>query len=271
MAIRLTVGELAKISGISKQMLIFYDREGIFSPRERGENGYRYYTAEQLEILDSILILRELGVPLKKIRLHMENPSPLGTVNLLQRQEQQLDEKLRRFSMLKQQITHKLDTLRQPIQLGVPTVVTLKEEYLLTQAVERGKTLLDLDICLKQLLKTARSRADLLSFQIGSMGLYSNIAQNIFDQYEYGFLPLAGPGPDVMHKPAGRYACIFWKGDYRNLAQGYHHLIAAVQGQGYEPYGYVYEYSVLDSLTSPLPGEYVTQIQIPLHSCKDRP
>ena len=38
MEIRFTVGELARLSGITKQMLIFYHREGVFCPKYVGEN-----------------------------------------------------------------------------------------------------------------------------------------------------------------------------------------------------------------------------------------
>ena len=43
MEIRFTVGELAKLGGLSKQTLIFYDREGVFRPSYVDPaNGYRY-------------------------------------------------------------------------------------------------------------------------------------------------------------------------------------------------------------------------------------
>ena len=54
---RFTVGEMAKLNNISKQTLIFYDNEGIFKPKIIDPiNGYRYYTADQLEVLDLSLI-----------------------------------------------------------------------------------------------------------------------------------------------------------------------------------------------------------------------
>ena len=53
MATLFTVGEMAKLSNISKQTLIFYDRKGVFSPNYVDpDNGYRYYSADQLELLD---------------------------------------------------------------------------------------------------------------------------------------------------------------------------------------------------------------------------
>ena len=69
MDIKFTVGELAKLHNLSKQTLIFYDKIGLFKPKIiDSNNNYRYYTSEQLEVLDSILILREIGIPIKEIK-----------------------------------------------------------------------------------------------------------------------------------------------------------------------------------------------------------
>ncbi|WP_418657894.1 MerR family DNA-binding transcriptional regulator, partial [Clostridioides difficile] len=37
-------GEFAKLCGISKQTLIFYDKIGIFPPEYKDKNNYRYYS-----------------------------------------------------------------------------------------------------------------------------------------------------------------------------------------------------------------------------------
>ena len=63
MDVRFTVGEFAKLCGLSKQALIFYDKENVVKPKYKDRrNGYRYYTADQLEQMDSIMILREMGL-----------------------------------------------------------------------------------------------------------------------------------------------------------------------------------------------------------------
>lgn len=69
MNMKFTVGELAKLHGISKQTLIYYDNIDLFKPNIVDKNnGYRYYTSDQLEVLDSILLLREIGISIKDIK-----------------------------------------------------------------------------------------------------------------------------------------------------------------------------------------------------------
>jgi MerR family transcriptional regulator, thiopeptide resistance regulator len=63
----ITVGKLAKMFGLSRTALLYYDEIGIFSPSGRGENGYRLYSENDIEKLKQIISLREAGVPLNEI------------------------------------------------------------------------------------------------------------------------------------------------------------------------------------------------------------
>jgi len=63
-----TVKELAKLSGVSIRTLHFYHEIGLLIPARVGENGYRYYEAEELLQLQQILFYRELGFPLEEIQ-----------------------------------------------------------------------------------------------------------------------------------------------------------------------------------------------------------
>ncbi|CZG39505.1 Multidrug transporter activation protein [Legionella pneumophila] len=63
-----TVTQLAKMSGVSKRTLRFYDELGLLKPAYYGENQYRYYEEAQLILLQQILFYRELGFPLADIQ-----------------------------------------------------------------------------------------------------------------------------------------------------------------------------------------------------------
>ena len=57
-----SIGELSKYQNISKQTLIFYDKIGLFRPAYVDpDNGYRYYSAKQIDYLDTILIMKKIG------------------------------------------------------------------------------------------------------------------------------------------------------------------------------------------------------------------
>jgi len=65
-----TVHEVAKLSGVTIKTLYNYHRIGLLMPERIAENGYRYYGDKELKRLQQILFYRELGFPLKKIKVH---------------------------------------------------------------------------------------------------------------------------------------------------------------------------------------------------------
>ena len=68
-----SIGELARYQNISKQTLIFYDKIGLFRPAYVDpDNKYRYYKASQIDYLDTILIMKEMGFSLGEIQEHMK-------------------------------------------------------------------------------------------------------------------------------------------------------------------------------------------------------
>jgi DNA-binding transcriptional MerR regulator len=65
----LSIGRVARLSGLTTKALRHYDSMGVLRPVEvDGENGYRRYSREQVEDARKIRILRELDVPLDEIR-----------------------------------------------------------------------------------------------------------------------------------------------------------------------------------------------------------
>lgn len=66
---RYLIGEVSKITGISKDTLHFYSKTGLLVPDYTDEsNQYRYYSRFNLWQLDIITTCRKLNIPLKRIR-----------------------------------------------------------------------------------------------------------------------------------------------------------------------------------------------------------
>lgn len=63
-----TITQTAKQTGVSVRTLHHYDAIGLLRPTQVTEAGYRLYDEEALERLYLILLFRELGFPLKKIK-----------------------------------------------------------------------------------------------------------------------------------------------------------------------------------------------------------
>lgn len=90
-----TIGETAKLLGISTQTLRFYDKKGILKPGYvDSETGYRYYLFEQFHYIDRIKYLQTLNMNLSDIKVIIESGDKEKlTHHLIQerkRKEQQL-------------------------------------------------------------------------------------------------------------------------------------------------------------------------------------
>lgn len=84
-----TVNELSKITGLSKRTIRYYDQINLLKPEVISESGYRLYGNKSLEILQQILIFRELNVPLEDIKEILDNKQ-LDKLQLLKSHKQLL-------------------------------------------------------------------------------------------------------------------------------------------------------------------------------------
>jgi DNA-binding transcriptional MerR regulator len=70
----LRVGEVARLAHVSVRTLHHYDRVGLVRPTCRSEVGYRLYTEQDLERLQTVLLYKELGFGLTEIRELLAEP-----------------------------------------------------------------------------------------------------------------------------------------------------------------------------------------------------
>lgn len=70
-----TVGEVARLAGVSVRTLHHYDAIGLLEPSVRTSAGYRLYGPDDLANLQQVLFFRELGFGLDDIRRIMGDPS----------------------------------------------------------------------------------------------------------------------------------------------------------------------------------------------------
>jgi len=69
-----TVNQLARLAGVSRRTLHYYDHIGLLKPDATGDNRYRYYAHPALLRLQQIRFYRELGFSLEQIRAALEQP-----------------------------------------------------------------------------------------------------------------------------------------------------------------------------------------------------
>ena len=91
-----TVGDLARLAGVSVRTLHHYDEIGLLEPSQHTEAGYRVYGDGDVADLQQILFFKELGFGLADIRRLMNDPS-FDRADALRMQRRMLTDKARQL------------------------------------------------------------------------------------------------------------------------------------------------------------------------------
>lgn len=101
---KFSTGEVSKLFQISKDTLRYYDKIGILKPEINNTNKYRYYNISHLEKLGMILANKYLGIPLAEIKTTMASENLLEYMNLIEKQEDMINNKIKELENLKVEI-----------------------------------------------------------------------------------------------------------------------------------------------------------------------
>lgn len=93
-----SIGEFSKFTGLTVKTLRFYHEEGLLIPAfiDR-DTGYRYYDQGQIETARAITYLRSVEFPLSDIKELLQATGGEGFLDVLERQQSALNEKIKRF------------------------------------------------------------------------------------------------------------------------------------------------------------------------------
>ena len=104
----LTISEMAKICRVSRQTLIYYDKQNILKPTYIDDNGYRYYSIYQVPFLREICALKEKNFALKDIVQNLSDRKVENMVELLEVYQGNLDEQIRELNEKKAAIADRM-------------------------------------------------------------------------------------------------------------------------------------------------------------------
>lgn len=259
----ITTGEFARLTGVTKHTLFYYDEIGLFSPEIKKENGYRYYSVSQIEVFEVIYTLKELGVSLEEIRTYMENRTPDALLFLLHKEEKIISRQITQLRNIRNWIREKEKVIHSMTQENLETIHLVQEQeaYLIqgeaegtddkTWAEEVGKLL---DFCWKNGIKSP-----------GSIGYRQNrddIEVGIYDNYRvfYKRLDKKPAGISFGIREKGIYLTAYHKGKWQGFSETYRKILDYVKKNNICLDSYFYEDTILDSLSCHSEEDYITKI-----------
>lgn len=265
-----TTGEFANLVGTSKDTLFYYDKIGIFSPEIKDENEYRYYTIAQMEIFYVIKTLRELGMSLKEIKSYLDNRSPRGLIQLLNKQTKIIDEKIAKLKLTKKFMLQKSKQTKEAI--SIRNDITIEEhdyeEYLvLTKAskdISDRITATDIkshiDYCDKNKIYSP--------YDIGGIHTIEKIKSHQFYDYDYFYTKVEKINSKMpLHMvPKGKYLNIFSRNGFYSLEDTYRMLISYADENSIKLIGFIYEDILLDELSVKGYENYMLKISVQIET-----
>lgn len=258
-----STGEFAKLNGINKRTLHYYDEIGLFCPEIREENGYRYYTCFQTVQLEMIVTLRNIGLSIEEIIRYQKSPSDTSFADIICEKKALIDKSIQELLNTKAFLERKSDKLSMSMtaEHGKIETITLGEQRILLSAPITGKYD-DNDFAV----------AGEFSLRLKSLfGLYDNFGSRISAEHviqgEYHnydcFFALGRDDVDNYDeiRPAGKYIRTYCVGGWDRLAEVYQGIRSFAEDNYMKLSGYAHEEG-LNELSLQNREDYITMITI---------
>ena len=262
-----TTGEFAKLCKVKKQTLFHYDDIGIFSPEIKKENGYRYYSYNQLEVFGVISILKGMDMPLKSIKAYLDHRSPQDLIDLLKKQILEIDRKMEDLVWLKEFLNTKvlLTQNSMEVETGLVHIEELSEdEPFIATAYNDTDDDKKIAQAVIEHLNFCHSLDIYSAYSIGGMIPTGKIPTETYYNYSHFYTKLNKNENHAANyqKPMGKYAVIYHRGGYDTASLDYAKLVEYIKTHGFAMGDYFYEDIILDELSMKGYDNYVLKISV---------
>ena len=261
-----SVGELSKLQNISRQTLIFYDKIGLFCPAYVDpQNGYRYYSAAQLDSLDTICIMKKIGFSLDEIKTYLKEYTLDTSLVALRKQLTIIERQIQDLQLIKSRVEHRCLQLEQSAsirdKIADVSVQTAKQQSILLQEVAAPYTLEMVSVATKQCFVRSFREQLPVFFQSGAIVPLSRIRQGQYTLASHAFLPIEKcSAAGVVELPAGPCVVTYHTGDYLSIGIAYERILAYCQEHRLHILSDSYEFALTDYLSTGDETEYITKI-----------
>lgn len=251
----------------TRDTLLYYDEVGVLKPAKVGENGYRYYTAEQFFDFDIIDILREAKMPLSQIAQYLQSCDLHDASKMLKAVLKSLKQEQKRLKRMEKSIYKTLECLQEGLQctIGKIEILHQPQQYLLVTPTKFQKNADE-----KTILAAFRHHIDYYTqqelaerLQTGAILLKEEMEKGCFVE-RYYFTPTDHfiENARIFVRPQGWYAVKYHQGSYDTFEQAYQIFYEELKEKGYQVIGDLYEDDVVDHVLCTNSDSYICKLSI---------
>ena len=108
-----TVSQVSKFFGVSTRMLRYYEQNSLITSQRQQDYAYRVYDRENIKRIQQIIILRKLQVPIKQIKIILDNPSAVEVIKIFEENIAEMDEQITALSTIKEVLARFIEQLQE--------------------------------------------------------------------------------------------------------------------------------------------------------------
>lgn len=253
----LKIGKFAEACGVKKATLIHYADIGLLKPAYIGENGYSYYTAEQIYDFELIHVLKSMDIPLSEIKNYIENTKgdiPACT-EILEKSVAALRERQKQLHSMERLIQNTLRDMRElkDLKLGVIEEVTFDEPeyYYVYKMPYRTADSTYLLNETRNIIKHIQDSFLNESINVVEVVMQKDLLNGSFRKRYGGFRAkkeILEQGENVIARPPGTYLTVCDKKGGDSIAELYQTLKDHADANGYEICGNGYGRDLLSHI-----------------------
>lgn len=261
-----TTGEFAKLGNVTKDTLFHYDKIGILKPEIVKQNGYRYYSAKQFYDLDIINVLKAAGTALKDINGYMSAKNKETFLRILREKYEILEQEKKTIALMQYRLQKAIEVtefaMTEP--LGIPRLISCKEENLIIRKIENSKlTMKETISYLSNHFHYCLSKGLCEEIPVGAIIEKDTLLSgSISPSHYYSKISFPIDGPYYFLKPSGTYASILHSGYYDTIQQSYDLLMDFIKANHLKIIGNAYEYELINYLSITNNEDYIIQLSI---------
>ena len=261
----LSTGEFAKLCGVPKGTLLFYDKEGLLKPKYVLDNGYRRYGIEQFFEYDMLSFFKETGSSLKEIKSYLLVREQKKLLELFEEKKCLLQEAAIKLEMRQKMIENTIDLIYESLNVTYDSieVVDTNDEFLKIMDVDIDEYV-KIEEQVNLIIDFARRFENDTRYIMSNLGLMIKKEDVIMNKYSVSNIfckidRTVKNMDDIYIKPKGRYAVFFHSGDDNSHTSAYMKALDDIKKLGLTIIGNAYIYDMASYFSTKDNYTYITK------------